>query len=270
MTTGKYTRVGTTKGPLTIGGAEKKMQEDSTFTYVPQYSVAGPLDEVEVWLKETHPEDAQKALTSAYNLKNLKKAAVRKAFTKEMDKWEEHRHEESKRRQDERQINLMILVSWLKRYNDQRRADGTTGVKKTGRKTLRDKLSEVVAAGKVMDVTTCKEKGVGITRVVLKNNSVKKRLVEDESDPLHYVIYNPRVETAGDGVRHFLVEYGGFTDDQISTVVDSLGTDTEVSLKRTVTPSKARHSSPLTKRFSSPLRRTQDSSVDDLLDGLNA
>ena len=28
MTVGKYTRVGSSKGPLTIGGAEKKMEED--------------------------------------------------------------------------------------------------------------------------------------------------------------------------------------------------------------------------------------------------
>ena len=205
MTTGKYTRVGSSKGPLTIGGAEKKMEEDSTFTYVPQFSVAGTLSEVDAWLQENHPDDASKALQTAYNAKNLKKAAVRKAFSKELEAWQEHREREHKRRQDERQINLLVLVEFLKRYQEQRRADGLTGDKKTGRKTLRDKLSEVIASGKVMDVTSAVEKGKGISRVVLKSNSIKKRLVEDDSDPLHHVVYNPRVATAGDGVRHFLV-----------------------------------------------------------------
>ena len=270
MTTGKYTRVGSSKGPLTIGGAEKKMQEDPTFTYVPQFSVAGSLSEVEEWLQEHQPDDATKALQGAYNIKNLKKATVRKAFSKELDQWQEYRESEHKKRQDERQINLMILVSLLKRYNVQRREDGLTGDKKPGRKTLRDKLSEVIASGKVMDVTSAVEKGKGVTRVVLKSNSIKKRLVEDDSDPLHHVVYNPRVATAGDGVRHFLLEYGGFTDAQISTVVDAVSSNGEVTLTRTTTPSKVRPSSPLTKRFSSPLRRNQDTSVDDLLDGLNA
>lgn len=268
MTVGKYTRVGSSKGPLTIGGAEKKMEEDSSFTYVPQFSVAGTLSEVDSWLKENHPSDAAKALQGSYNLKNLKKAGVRKAFVKELDGWQEFREQEQKRRQDERQINLMILVQLLKRYNDQRRSDGLIGEKKTGRKTLRDKLSEVIASGKVMDVTACQEKGKSITRVVLKNNSIKKRLVSDDSDPLHHVVYNPRVATASQGVAHFLTEYGGFTDTQITTIVESVSSNAEVSVKRTVTPSKARPSSPLTKRFSSPLRRNEESSVDDLLDDL--
>lgn len=270
MTTGKYTRVGSSKGPLTIGGAEKKMEEDSSFTYVPQFSVAGSLSEVESWLLEHHPDDTSKALQGAYNTKNLKKATVRRAFVREVESWQEHREREHKRRQDERQINLLVLVEFLKRYQDQRRADGLTGDKKSGRKTLRDKLSEVIASGKVMDVTSALEKGKGVTRVVLKSNSIKKRLVDDDSDPLHHVVYNPRVATAGGGVRHFLVEYGGFTDDQISIVVDAVSSNGEVTLTRTTTPSKPRPSSPLTKRFISPLRRNQDSSVDDLLDGLNA
>ena len=71
-------------------------------------------------------------------------------------------------------------------------------------------------------------------------------------------------------VKNFLVEYGGFTDDQISTIVDAIVSGQDPKVTRTTTPvSSKRPSSPLTKRFTSPLRRNQDSSVDALLDGLN-
>ena len=270
MTTGRYTRVGAAKGPLTIGGAERKMEEDSSLLYVAQFCVAGPLSEVEQYLKEHHPSEVSKALLSAYNMKNLKKAGVRKAFTKELEEWQKIKEEKTMKRQAERETNLLILVELLRRYQEQRREAGLIGEKKTGRRTLRDKLSEVVSTGKVMDVTSAQEKGKGITRVVIKNNSIKRRLNEDESDPLYNVVYNPRTDGASNGVKNFLVEYGGFTDDQISTIVDAIVSGQDPKVTRTTTPvSSKRPSSPLTKRFTSPLRRNQDSSVDALLDGLN-
>lgn len=271
MTSGKYTRVGASKGPLTIGGAEKKMTEDSSFTYVPQFGVAGPLSDVEAHLKEHHPSDASKALQSAYNLKNLKKATVRKAFTKEMEEWEEQREERTKRRQAERETNLLILVELLRRYQEQRRTDGTVAGKKSGHRTLRDKLAEVVSSGKVMDVTSAREKAKGVTRVLMKSNSIKRRLASDEADPLYNVVYNPRVESRSEGVRHFLVEYGGFSDEQIESIVTAVTDGADFTVRTTTTPvSTSRPSSPLTKRFTSPLRRNNDTTVDDLLDGLNA
>ena len=267
MTTGRYTRIGSSKGPLTIGGAEKKMEEDATFTYLPGHNVAGPLSEVEEWLSEHHPDDAKSSLQGAFNAKNLKKAGVRKAFVKELEQWQEHREDAQRKRLDDRQINLLILVEFLKRYQSQRKSDGLSRPS-GGRKTIRDKLSEVVVSGKVMDVTSAQEKGRGVTRTVMKNNSIKRRLVQDSTDPLYNVVYNPKTATAGVGVRNFLTEYGGFTDDQISVIVDAVTDNREVSLSRTVTPSRQRTSSPLTKRFSSPLRREVDTSVDDLLDTL--
>jgi len=67
-----------------------------------------------------------------------------------------------------------------------------------------------------------------------------------------------------------LVEYGGFGDSQIETIVGAVSSGSEVEVKRTLTPvASERPSSPLTKRFASPLRRNQESSVDDLLEGLN-
>lgn len=271
MTTGKYTRVGSAKGTLTIGGAEKKMEEDSSFTYVPSHQVAGPLSEVEAWLKEHHPDDASKSLLASYNLKNLKKAGVRKAFAKELEDWQQVKEEKSRERQEERQINLLILVELLKRYQEQRKESlAESGGQRIGRKTLRDKLAEVVSAGKVMDVTSAQEKGKGITRIVMKNNSIKRRLAQDDSDVLYNVVYNPRIETASQGVRNFLVEYGGFSDQQVDTIVEAVSSGGEVQVSRTLTPvTSSRPSSPLTKRFTSPLRRNQDSSVDDLLEGLN-
>jgi len=268
MTTGRYTRIGSSKGPLTIGGAERKMEEDSTFTYLPGYNVAGTLSEIETWLTEhKHPDDAKASLQHAFNVKNLKKAGVRKAFIKELEQWQEHREDAQRKRQDDRQINLLILVEFLKRYQSQRKTDGLSRPS-GGRKTIRDKLAEVVVSGKVMDVTSTQEKGRGITRAVMKNNSIKKRLVQDPADPLYNVVYNPKTATVGIGVRNFLTEYGGFTDGQISEIVDAISDNREVSVVRTVTPSRQRTSSPLTKRFSSPLRREMDTSVDDLLDNL--
>lgn len=270
--TGKYTRVGATKGPLTIGGAQKKMEEDPSFTYVPQFQIAGPLADVEAWLQENHADDASAALSKSYNVKNLKKATIAKAFQKEIDAWQESREQRTRERQEERNINLLILVELLKRYQEQRREHTTTegGEKRTGRRTLRDKLSETVSAGKVMDVTKAQEKGRGITRVVMKKNSVKVRLSTDESNPLYNVVYHPQNEGASDGVRNFLTEFGGFNDSQIEQIVEAVTSGATVDVKRTLTPTAARPSSPLTKRFSSPLRRDQDSNVDDLLEGLNA
>lgn len=271
MSTGKYKRVGSVNGTLTIGGARKKMEEDSSFTYVPTHMIAGPLSDVEEWLKENHPDTASKSLLSSYNLKNLKKVGVSKAFTKELEDWENVKVEKLHQRQEEREVNLLILAELYKRYREQMKENSSTeGVKKVGRKTLRDKLAEVVSAGKVMDVTGAKEKGKGITRIVMKNNSIKRRLAEDESDPLNNVVYNPRIQTSSNGVKNFLVEYGGFTDDQVDSIVSAVSEGSEVKVKTTVTPvASERPSSPLTKRFTSPLRRNQDSSVDDLLEGLN-
>lgn len=269
MTTGKYTRVGDVKGPLTIGGSEKKMSEDSTFTYVPSFHVAGPLSEVETWLKENHPDDSAKALLTAFNLKNLKKVSVKKAYTKELEEWKVQKEERSKARQDEKSINLLILVELLKRYQTQRKTDGSMGSKSVV-KTLRDKLSEVVSTGKVMDITSAREGGRGVSRVTLKSNSVKKRLSSEPSDPLYNVVYNPRTENSHQGVRNFMLEYGGFSNDQIESVVSALSDGSEVTIATSTTPvTTSRTTSPLTKRFTSPLRRNQDASVDDLLDGLN-
>lgn len=270
MTTGKYTRVGSSKGHLTIGGAEKKMELDSSFTYVPSHQVAGPLAEVEAWMNEHHPDDASKALQNSYNIKNLKKAGVRKAFASEMEEWQQAKEKRTQDRQEERQINLLILVELLKRYQEQRKDTiSADGEKRSGRKTLRDKLVEVVGAGKVMDVTGAQEKGKNITRIVMKNNSIKRRLSQNSGDVLYNVVYNPRVDTASQGVRNFLVEYGGFNDSQIDKIVEAVSSGSEVQVKRTLTPvASERPSSPLTKRFTSPLRRNQESSVDDLLEGL--
>ena len=51
---GKYTRVGSVKGPLVIGGALSKFEQDPSFVYVPMFRVAGPKDEVTEWLNENH------------------------------------------------------------------------------------------------------------------------------------------------------------------------------------------------------------------------
>ena len=263
MSTGKYTRVGAVKGPLTIGGAVKRIQEDPEFTYVPQFGVAGSLAEVKEWLQENQPDDAVKALAGAYNAKTLKKAAVLKAFQAEVEEWKTDRAERMKRRQQERDINLMILVELLKKYNEQKKdkaLDMGSESKRT-RRSARDKLTDTISAGKVLDVSSVKS-----TKVTLKSNSTKKRLSDDESDPLYHVVYNPASKNVADGIRKFLTGYGGFTEEQIVAAVESAtgGSDTSLS---TLTVTE-RPSSPLTKRFTSPVRRAAENSVDDLLGSL--
>jgi len=260
---GKYTRVGQTKGPLTIGGASKKMNDDSTFTYVPDYHVAGTLSEIKEWLGENHPDQMASVLKRAYNLKNLKTGSVKKSFDTEVSKWDKIRLERIKTRNEEKNVNLLILVELLKRYNDQRK-DGMALDTKSH--STRDYVSETIRLDKVLDVTTVSGKLKG-TRLVLKQNSVKKRLSTVDSDPLYHVVYNPRNKEAHLGVRCFLNTYDGFTDEQLDLVSTAVLDGNEVSIE---TPDIGfqSHKSPLTKRFTSPLRRDNDNSVDDLLDEL--
>ena len=79
-TAGRYTRIGDKKGPLVIRGAQKKMDEDSSFTYVPMYRIAGPLKDVESWLAEHHPDESKEALKGSYNKSTLKKQGYPRGF----------------------------------------------------------------------------------------------------------------------------------------------------------------------------------------------
>jgi len=58
---GSFRRVGEKKGPLVIGGAEKKMNEDKNFVYIshPKFRVAGPKDDVKKWFEENKPQAFQ-------------------------------------------------------------------------------------------------------------------------------------------------------------------------------------------------------------------
>jgi len=261
---GKYTRVGDTKGPLTIGGASKKMSEDSTFTYVPEYHVAGTLNEVKAWLNENHPDNTSAALKKAYNTKNLKTGSVKKAFDAELAKWDTVRMERIKNRNEEKNVNLLILVELLKRYNDQRK-DSLSLTSKS--RSTREYLSDTIQLSKVLDVTSVSGKHKG-SRVVLKQSSVKKRLSTTESDPLYHVVYNPRNKEAHLGVRCFLTNYDGFTEEQLDMISTAVLDGNDVTVD-TPDGGLQTHKSPLTKRFTSPLRRNNDdNSVDDLLNDL--
>lgn len=260
---GKYTRVGETKGPLTIGGASKKMSEDSTFTYVPDYHIAGSLSEVKEWLNENHPDNVSVALKKAYNMKNLKTASVKKVFDAELAKWDTVRQERIKTRNEEKNVNLLILVELLKRYNEQRK-DGLSLTSKS--RSTREYLSDTIQLGKVLDVTSVSGKLKG-TRLVLKQSSIKKRLSTSESDPLYHVVYNPRNKEAHLGVRCFLMNYDGFTEEQLDLISTAVLDGNDVTVD-TPDGGVQSHQSPLTKRFTSPLRRDNDNSVDDLLNGL--
>jgi len=265
VTVGRYERVGAIKGPLTIGGAKNMMTNDPSFVYLPSHKRAGPKADIEVWITENHPSELKKLLASCYSAANLKKQGVRKTYESEMSTWKTNKEDAAKRRQEERNSNLLVLVELYKIYQQQKKThtiETDTTVKKTpAKRDLRSRVVQCGQTGKVLDVSSSK-----FTSVVMKDNSIKKRLSTDDQDPLFNVVYNPKSKKLEEGVRKFMTGYAGFTEDVVTSTIEDIVAGRDVSLT-TFTVSE-RRSSPLSRPFSSPVRRKQDDSVDDLLDSL--
>ena len=138
---GKYNRVGSKKGPLVIGGALSKIEQDPTFIYVPMFRVAGPEDEVADWLKDQHPDEAKTALKGAYTKSSLKKKDVMAAFEKEVEAASRERQEVSTYRNEMKQVNLMVLVKLLQLYTQNKKSDSEQTSERKSTKTLKDKLA---------------------------------------------------------------------------------------------------------------------------------
>lgn len=266
VTAGRYERVGENKGPLTIGGAKNMLENNSSFVYLPTLKKAGSKTDVESWLSEHHPDEAKKLLSSCYSAANLKKATVRKAFEREIEEWKRNKEELARQRKEQENSNLLVLVELYKFYKQQKKEHAlepeSQGTKTTGKRDLRSRLVACVSAGKVLDVSSVK-----FSQCVLKDNSIKQRLSNNESEPLYNVVYNPRSKNVEEGVRKFMTGYGGFTEDDISSTLESITSGQGAELE-TVTV-RERPSSPLSRPFSSPVRRRKDDTVDDLLESLN-
>tara|TARA_Y100000592_G_scaffold34155_1_gene54345 strand:- start:6625 stop:7431 length:807 start_codon:yes stop_codon:yes gene_type:complete len=263
-TIGRYERVGETKGPLTIGGARNMIENNSSFVYLPTLKKAGSKADVESWLSEHHPDEAKKLLSSCYSATNLKKATVKKAFERELEEWKRNKEEMTRRRQEERNSNLLVLVELYKIYQEQKKANALQPETSEPRqkRDLRSRVAQARDSGKVLDVSSSR-----FSTCAFKDKSMKQRLSSNESDLLYHVVYNPRSKNVEDGVRKFMTGYGGFTDDHITDTLSAISSGNPTELESFTV--NARPSSPLSRPFSSPVRRRQDNSVDDLLESLD-
>lgn len=261
---GKYNRVGSKKGPLVIGGALSKFDQDASFVYVPMYRVAGPKSEVMEWLEENHPDEAKTAMKGCYSKTTLKTASVREAFDREVETAARQRQEFTQYKNDMRQVDLRVLVNILQIYDQMKRDDPSSVVvsSKSSGRTMKDRLTETISEGKFLDVTSMKEKGTESKRVDLKKGSMKRHLSQDKDDDLYRVIYNPTSKSSVKGVENFLRNYGGFSSSQISEIRQAVSSGNIVNLNKTRSPTRSPILSP--KRAGRKSRATEQSRDDEL------
>lgn len=268
---GRYNRVGSKKGPLVIGGAISKFEQDSSFCYVPMFKVAGPKSEVTQWLEENHPDDAKTAMKGCYSKATLKTASVRAAFDKEVSDASQHRQDLTAYRNEMRQVDLRVLVNILQMYDRMRKDDpeSVTIAQRPNVRSMKDRLSEIISDGKFLDVSSMKEKGTEGKRVVLKSGSLKRHLSQNKDDPLYNVVYNPTAKTSIRGVEYFLRNYGGFSSSQISDVKEAISQGSIVNMNRSKSPTRSPILSPKRSRKGKPRpAATQEDDLDDLLGAL--
>ena len=269
---GKYTRVGSVKGPLVIGGALTKFDQDPSFVYVPMFRVAGPKDEVTAWLTENQPDEAKTAMKGCYSKTTLKTASVRKAFDEEVETASKERQEMTAFRNEMKQVNLMVLVNLVQMYQKTKREKSSESGEKRAVKTLKEKVAELVKEKKFLDVSSMTDKGTESKKVVLKKGSLKRHLSQNKKDPLYHVIYNPSSKASVDGVRNFMDNYGSFTPEQMETVISAVSSGNIININKTRSPTRSPLVSPkrakkgTKKKASSPTG--DDNDLDDLLSAL--
>lgn len=266
---GKYNRVGSKKGPLVIGGALAKIEQDPSFVYVPMYRVAGPEDEVTGWLQENHPDEAKTAMKGAYTKSSLKKKDVMTAFEKEVEAASKERQEVSTYRNEMKQVNLMVLVKLLQLYSQGKKSGSDETPERRTTKTLKDKLAEIQKEKKFLDVTSMTDKGTEAKKVALKKGSLKRHLSQNKKDVFYHVIYNPSSKASVEGVQNFMNLYGTFTDEQMTTISEAVASGSIVNLNKAKSPTRSPLVSP--KRAKSSKKKAApaaDNDLDDLLDAL--
>lgn len=271
VSSGKYLRVGSKKGPLAIGGAVAKFEQDPDFVYVPMYRVAGPLEEVKTWLKENHPDEMTSALKSCYSKTSLKNSTIKKAFDSEVEDASKERQETSQIRNEMKQVNLMALVKLVQIYNSQRKEDNMQNAETKEVKTLKSKLRDIINEKKVLDVTTMKENGTESKKTVMKKGSLKARLSQDKTDPFYHVIYNPSSKTSVQGVKNFMNNYGSFSESQIEKITSAIESGATVNVGRTKSPTRSPLVSPKRSSKKSKTKvntETNDETLDNLLDNI--
>lgn len=246
---GQYLRVGSKKGSLVIGGAYKKMEEDSSFTYVPLFRVAGPKDEVETWLKENHSDRAKEAMKGAYNLTNMKSKSVKEAFEKEVEEAAEARLQAASTKTNESQIDLRILGTLLRKYEDQLKKDGGYAKSSMGQAVnLKDKLKMIESEDKVLDITAMKKKGTDAKKTDFKEGSSRRRLSQVKGDPFYNVVYYPKNPSSVEGVKNFLSLYGGIDEETIKRNVQAVKGGEIINISRGKSPTRSPLLSPSRRR----------------------
>jgi len=269
---GRYNRVGSKKGPLVIGGAISKFEQDSQFCYVPMFKIAGPRTEVTQWLEENRPDDLKTALKGCYSKTTLKTASVRAAFDKEVADASKHRQDLTTYRNEMRQVDLRVLVNILQMYDKMRKEDpdSVTVTQRPNVRSMKDRLSEIISDGKFLDVSSMKEKGTEGKRVALKSGSLKRHLSQNKDDPLYGVVYNPTSKSSIRGVEYFLRNYGGFSSSQISDVKEAISQGNIVNMNRSKSPTRSPILSPKRSRKvkSRPGPVLEQDDLDDLLGAL--
>lgn len=266
---GRYMRVGEKKGPLAIGGALKKIEEDSSFVYLPTYRVAGPEKDVRKWLEEKKEADGlneksvREALRSAYSKSSLEDDSVREAFDKEVSDASEARASTMSSKAEMRQVNLMVLVDIYNRYREEKKANpGMHKVVSRVGEELKEKLKNM-PEGKVLDITNMKRKGTESKRVAFKEGGKKKRLSQQEGDALYRVVYDPSNKSlAATGVKNFLVNYGGLESSKVEQIVASIKSGETVNINKAKSPTRSPLFSPR-RKAAAPADE-----VDDYLDNM--
>lgn len=269
---GRYTRVGSKKGPLVIGGALSKFEQEPDFMYVPMYRIAGPSDEVAEWLKENHPDEAKTAIKGSYSKSSLKTSSIRSAFDKEVEAASKERQEQSVFRQELKSVNLMVLVNLLQKYDSLKKTEGETGeTSKRTVRTLKDKLMDIVKEKRFLDVTNMTDKGTDSKKVKVEKGSMKRHLSQNKKDPLYHVVYNASSKSAVTGVRNFMNQYGTFSDREVSAATDAVADGSMINLNKTKSPTRSPLVSPRRQKTAKS-RKTAvtDSAGDELDDILNS
>lgn len=246
---GKYTRVGSQKGPLNLGGALAKMEEDPSMVYVPQHHVAGSKKEVSEWLAEHHPSvNVKEVLASSYSKETLQDDDLREAFEQEVLMAQRDRDQARDHRDQLRVMNLDFLTTFIQTYEEEQRnrpkseRDGTTGSKAA--LTLKQKVKALKDESKVLDVTSMKKNGKDVKKLPADKLGSRKRLSQSADVAFYNVVYTESSKTAPDGVRNFLRLHGGFDTDKITAIVEQVKAGSDINIGLAKSPTRSTLASP--------------------------
>jgi hypothetical protein len=259
---GVYKRVGSKSGPLVIGGADKRMEKDSSFTYEPVNRIAAPLDELDDYLTKHHKKDKKNLLKGAYNLKNMENKKIRESFEREVENALEERQAQNQLQRRRLNIDLTTVINLAKwrreEKKDEKAERAASRPASTRNMSLKDKVKSLSTKNKVLDVTNMNDKGHKGRMTEWDSKLERRRLSTDRKDRFYRVIYNPRSENRMEGVRNFLDNYGGFESAQIDHVLDQVEAGGKVKLSPGRSPVRSKDLSPRTRRKASKEKKDSD------------